>query len=100
MPARSHPGPPDPARIDEAVPLSSLGRGCQAMVHRCMMTGDDGELLAAMGLSDRCPLRVCRAGEPCIVQVATTRLALSAAMARKVLVVPVDRTDAATGPTQ
>jgi Fe2+ transport system protein FeoA len=54
------------------------------------MDDDDGELLAAMGLTDRCLLRVCRAGEPCIVQVAGSRLGLAAALARRILVVPVD----------
>jgi Fe2+ transport system protein FeoA len=52
------------------------------------MPCEDRELLAAMGLTARCPLRVCRAGEPCIIEVASTRLGLSAAMARKVLVQP------------
>ncbi len=77
-----HPG-------DHPVPLSALERGSRATVHRCLLSGDEGELLAAMGLADRCTLRVCRRGEPCIVQIAATRLGLSAAVARRVLVVPV-----------
>ena len=71
-----------------AVPLSTLESGARATVSRCLLSADDRELLAAMGLADRCPLRVCRAGSPCIIQVASTRLALGAKMARQVLVDP------------
>ncbi len=99
-PAQSMRGSPEPDAGHAPVPLSSLGSGCRATVHQRVMSGEESELLAAMGLVDRCPLRVCRAGEPCIVQVETTRLALSAAMARKVLVLPADRTDALSGPSQ
>ena len=58
------------------------------MVCGSLLGRDDRELLGAMGLTDRSTLRVCRAGEPCIVQVAASRLGLSAAMARSILVVP------------
>lgn len=77
-----------PTEPDAPVPLSSLKRGCRAFVHERLLPGDECELLAAMGLRDRCPLRVCRGGEPCIVQVAFTRLAMSAVVASKVMVRP------------
>ena len=54
------------------------------------------ELLNAMGLTDRCRLRVGRAGKTCIVQVASTRLGLSAAMARSIFVVRHDDAAAVT----
>ncbi len=76
-----------PCRV-EGVPLTSLRTGAHATVHRRLLGEQECELLAAMGLSDRCLLRVCRAGEPCIVQIAATRLGLSRAMARRVMVVP------------
>ena len=72
----------------EGVPLSTLQSGDRATVCCCLLGGEDRELLAAMGLADRCPLLVCRSGEPCIVQVASTRLGLCARIARRVLVVP------------
>ena len=99
-PAQSMRGSPEPGARSAPVPLSSLGSGCRATVHQRVMSDDESELLAAMGLVDRCPLRVCRAGEPCFVQVATTRLALSRAMARQVLVLPTDGTDATSGPSR
>jgi Fe2+ transport system protein FeoA len=53
------------------------------------MSCEECELLCAMGLSCRCPLRVCRAGEPCIIQIAATRLGLSASVASRILVQPI-----------
>jgi Fe2+ transport system protein FeoA len=44
--------------------------------------------LRALGLTDRCLLRVCKAGEPCIVQVRQTRIGLSRELARGIFVIP------------
>jgi Fe2+ transport system protein FeoA len=44
-----------------------------------------------MGLTEQCEIRVCQSGEPCIVQVHATRLGLSAALARSILVSPIAR---------
>jgi len=74
--------------IPACVPLTTLRSGCCATVQQRSMSPEDSELLGAMGLTDRCRLRICRVGEPCIIQVAATRLGLSAAMARKILVQP------------
>ena len=71
-----------------SVPLTTLRNGCCATVHHREMSGDDCELLSAMGLTDHCRLRVCRIGEPCIIQVAATRLGLSSSMARQIMVNP------------
>ncbi|MCI0365891.1 MAG: ferrous iron transport protein A [Phycisphaerales bacterium] len=54
------------------------------------MCCEDCELLNAMGLTDQCEIRVCQGGEPCIVQINATRLGLSASLARKILVRPVE----------
>jgi Fe2+ transport system protein FeoA len=70
------------------VPLSALRAGAKATVTLRQMPKEEGEFLAALGLTDRCALRVCRAGEPCIIQVAATRLALSRSIARCVFVQP------------
>lgn len=71
-----------------SVPLTTLRNGCCCTVQHREMSGDDCELLSAMGLTDRCRLRICRVGEPCIIQVAATRLGLSSTMARKIMVQP------------
>lgn len=77
---------PDPTSHRPPVPLSTLPAGSRARVRERRMTGDDCEMLNAMGLTERCALRVCRDGEPCIVQISSMRLGLSAAMARCILV--------------
>jgi Fe2+ transport system protein FeoA len=57
-------------------------------MHSAELAIDDCALLKALGLTDRCLLRVCKAGEPCIVEVKATRIGLSRTLARGVFVVP------------
>jgi Fe2+ transport system protein FeoA len=49
-------------------------------------------LLRALGLTDACRLRICKIGDPCIVQVRATRIGLSRTVAQCLYVVP-DATD-------
>jgi Fe2+ transport system protein FeoA len=89
-------GPADAGNAP-GVPLSLLGCGERAIVHCRLLAAADNELLCAMGMPDRCVLRVCRAGEPCIVQVAATRLALSRSVASRVMVIPAVKDHGAPG---
>jgi Fe2+ transport system protein FeoA len=57
-------------------------------MHSAELAIEDCALLKALGLTDRCLLRVCKAGEPCIVEVKATRIGLSRTLARGVFVVP------------
>jgi Fe2+ transport system protein FeoA len=68
------------------VPLSTLRDGARGRLQTANLCCADCELLNAMGLTDQCEIRVCQAGEPCIVQVNSTRLGLAAALARNILV--------------
>jgi Fe2+ transport system protein FeoA len=68
------------------VPLSTLRGGDRGRLHLAELPCDECELLQAMGLTDQCEVRVCRGGEPCIVQVHATRLGLSASLARRIYV--------------
>ena len=70
------------------VPLSTLPRGAVATVCHQPDVCSDCELLNAMGMTDRCRVRVCRRGNPLIVQVASTRLGLSSVMAKLIQVLP------------
>jgi Fe2+ transport system protein FeoA len=75
------------------VPLTQLARGQHAVVDCSTLTHlpeEDRCMLRALGLYDRCTVRVCRPGRPCIVQIDATRLGLSAAMAQQILVEPCD----------
>ena len=44
-----------------------------------------------MGMTEQCEFRVCRAGEPCIVEVNETRLGLSKSLAGQIFVKRVER---------
>jgi Fe2+ transport system protein FeoA len=72
----------------QPIPLSQLRAGSTARLHSAELTKDDCALLNALGLTNHCLLRVCKAGEPCIVEVKATRIGLSRALARGVFVVP------------
>lgn len=70
------------------VRLCDLPPGAVARLHATDVPGEDGALLRALGLTEQCRLRLCKAGEPCIVQVRATRIGLSRVVAEQVLVVP------------
>jgi Fe2+ transport system protein FeoA len=70
------------------VRLSQLSAGQLARLHCAELNAHDCALLQALGLTDRCVMRVCKIGEPCIVQVRATRIGLSRSVADGILVVP------------
>ena len=70
------------------VPLSALPAGSLARFHEAHLDPESQQLLRALGLAGRCLLRVCRHGDPCIVQVRSARIGLSKAVARGVFVIP------------
>jgi Fe2+ transport system protein FeoA len=70
------------------VRLSDLGPGQTARLHGADLNPHDCALLRAIGLTDRCLLRICKVGEPCIVQVRATRIGLSRSVADGIMVVP------------
>jgi len=55
-------------------------------MHSANLPCEDCDLLNAMGMTESCEIRVCRRGNPCIVQVNSTRLGLSPGMARNIFV--------------
>jgi Fe2+ transport system protein FeoA len=70
------------------VRLSQLAAGQTARLHEALLLPQDCALLRALGLTDRCLLRICKVGEPCIVQVRSTRIGLSRSVADGIFVVP------------
>lgn len=84
--------PPATARPEEsatapaAAPLTELRTGDHARLMAIDLLKRDGEILAALGLTTGCRLRVCRAGDPWIVQVRSTRIGLADAVARQLQV--------------
>jgi Fe2+ transport system protein FeoA len=76
--------------IDDAtavVPLSTLQTGAEASLHRTELDADTRSLLRSLGLIDASHLRVCKNGEPFIIQVRATRIGLTGAVAGRIFVV-------------
>jgi Fe2+ transport system protein FeoA len=70
------------------VPLSELKAGTLARFHDDRLDPGARSLLRALGVTPACVLRLCQAGEPFIVQVRSTRIGLSRAVAMGIYVVP------------
>ncbi|HNZ96586.1 MAG TPA: FeoA domain-containing protein [Thermoanaerobaculia bacterium] len=67
-----------------------LGRGDRGRMAAAELERDECQLLHALGLTDRCLLKVCKQGDPCIVQVRATRIGISQRLAERILVVPAE----------
>jgi len=67
------------------VPLTALAAGSKAVLQD---VGDPRlfALLRSLGLTGRTEFRLCRVGDPCIIQVRSTRIGLSKAVAESVIV--------------
>jgi Fe2+ transport system protein FeoA len=78
---------PAPLRATAAVPLTTMPVGAIATLHE-VTDISARPVLRSLGLTDACVLRLCQVGDPCIVQVRSTRIGLSNAVARCLYVVP------------
>ena len=74
-------GPSSPVR------LTTLEIGDRGRLHAALLVADDQEMLRALGLAERRRFRVCKAGDPWILQVHGTRVGISDAVARRIMVV-------------
>jgi Fe2+ transport system protein FeoA len=75
---------PEPAPVQ----LTALAAGDAAQLHGCSLCEEDFALLEALGMTRSCRFRVCKVGDPWIVQIRETRIGLAASVARQILVVP------------
>lgn len=71
-----------------AVPLNTLPTGAEAALRGTRLDDDTRDLLRALGLTDDSRLRVCKSGEPFIIQVRATRIGVSGAVAGLIDVTP------------
>lgn len=69
------------------VPLTTVSVGCMATLHEVRDDASRG-VLRSLGLTDHCQMRLCKVGDPCIVQVQSTRIGLSRVVAEHLFVVP------------
>jgi Fe2+ transport system protein FeoA len=70
------------------VPLTALDAGATARLHDTRLDDDTRALLRSLGLTDASRLRVCKRGEPFIIQVRATRIGVSRSVAGGIFVIP------------
>ena len=83
-------GPPasdSDARGSGTVTLAELAPGSRAVLWQ-IVDPQSRAVLRSLGLVQGAPLRLCRVGDPCIVQVRSTRIGLSSSVAHSVHVIP------------
>ena len=78
----------DPTSTSNRTPLSRLRQGDRAIVNTRDLADADSKLLAAMGIGERCEIRVCRAGSPCIVQIQSIRVGIGREVADRITTSP------------
>ena len=74
------------------VRLTDLRAGDRGRLHATRHLAED-EILRALGLAEQSAFRVCQGGNPWILQVRSTRIGLSPAVAEHLLVIPDRRAD-------
>lgn len=81
--------PPVPvsATASAAVPLTTMRVGAVATLHE-VRDAASRTVLRSLGLTGSSVLRLCKVGDPCIVQVRATRIGLSKSVAQSLYVVP------------
>ena len=71
------------------VRVTDLEPGVFARLHETHLDEPTRLFLRSLGLTDRSRVRVCKRGEPLIIQVRTTRIGLSRSVGERIFVVPV-----------
>ena len=65
-----------------------MADGSVGRLHDTSLDDDTRSLLRSLGLTDASRLRVCKSGDPFIIQVRATRIGVSSAVARGIFVIP------------
>ncbi len=76
-----------PTDAHALVPLTTMRVGCVATLCEVRDAASRG-VLRSLGLTDHCQMRLCKVGDPCIVQVQATRIGLSRVVAENLFVAP------------
>ncbi len=72
----------------DSLRLTQLAAGSRARLSATRLAAAEQDLLTALGLSAGSCFRVCRAGDPWILEVRATRIGLADVVAERLLVVP------------
>lgn len=82
---------PTPVGLDvltepSSIRVTDLRTGTLATLCDAQVDEETRSLLRSLGLTDSCKLRLCKRGEPCILQVRTTRIGVSQGVAERLFV--------------
>jgi Fe2+ transport system protein FeoA len=77
---------PASTRPEAAIRLSDVAAGRAARLERRELSEGEACLLSAMGLTEGCRMVVRVLGDPCIVEVRTTRIGLAKSVADRLFV--------------
>ena len=69
------------------VRLSDIAAGTTVRLHRADLDAPSRARLRALGLIDASRFRVCLQGEPCVIAVRTTRIGITARVAKQLFVI-------------
>lgn len=78
------------ARLATTVPLLELAPGTTAVL-RQVLDHQSRAVLRSLGLTDGARVKICRLGDPCIIQVRSTRIGLSKVVAQSIYVAVTER---------
>ena len=70
------------------IALTAMTAGQTARLHEARLDSHAVGLLRALGLAEAEGFRLCKAGEPCILEVGGTRIGLSRTVASNIFVIP------------
>jgi Fe2+ transport system protein FeoA len=73
-----------------AARLSDVPEGSIVRLQHSLLDVQSRSHLRALGLTDAATLRVCKHGDPCVVQVRATRIGISRSIASQLFVIPFD----------
>jgi Fe2+ transport system protein FeoA len=74
--------------VSRPIALTALAAGKTARLHEAQLDDASVGLLRALGLCETECFTLCKAGEPCILQVGATRIGVSRTVASNILVIP------------
>lgn len=74
--------------LSQAVALTSMQVGDRATLAGIDLLEEDAQLLSALGLAPSTELKLCKMGNPWILQARGTRIGLSEEVAQRLMVVP------------
>ena len=75
-----------PRNIHKAVSLADLPAGSTGIFSHADLSPEQTAYISAIGLTPQSTVRVCKGGQPCVVEVRSTRVGIARTLARQLFV--------------